>query len=690
MMIKRTLTPLILLVGLLLVSPMGLAEPGQRPLLIEGKKTLYQRVLAKPGANLVASPGNLLAQSITPFSIYYVYAREQHNGVDWVQVGLDSHGTTQGWIERQQLINWNHGLTIAFRDPTGHDRVMLFRDPDQLSRLAETTPTDAAPYDFLYSAAESGQLPPESPVVAIQPKGYVDIRNDFYLVPIREYRDIFIGAEKGRMLRVSTVPHNSKDPAQPGLGAPVQALPQGAAATTQPGAASASITLDTGVVFVVDATKSMDPYISRTRAAVQKIYDDISSRDPNGDVAFGLVAYRDDTKAVSGLGYRSKLYADLKKGRSASDFFASVAEVKATEVSSQDFREDAYAGIKQAIDEISWGNFKARYIILITDAGAREGSDPLSGTGMSAESLRQLARDNNIAIFVLHLLTPQGEENHQTARQQYKTLSYVPGIGDLYYGVRTGAVGEFGRVLDTLGAQLVAQMSQNVPPPDAMAGAEGSSETGSEVAQPTVSPAADNPELAALQAKVSKLGYALRMQYLDTPTKGEIPSVFDAWIVDRDLKQPERQALDVRVLLTRDQLSELYQMLKEVLEAAEEGMLSPRTFLDDIKTLAATASRDPERLAGSTRSSGGARNLADLGFITEYIEDLPYTGDIMNVTLSDWRNWPAKRQLTFIQRLEEKVQYYRAVHDNTDLWVSLDQSPVDGDSVFPVPLEMLP
>jgi serine/threonine-protein kinase PpkA len=188
---------------------------------------------------------------------------------------------------------------------------------------------------------------------------------------------------------------------------------------------------------------------------------------------------------------------------------------------------------------------------------------------------------------------------------------------------------------------------------------------------------------------VSKLGYALRMQYLDRPTKGDIPSVFDAWVVDRDLKDPGRKVLDVRVLLTRDQLSELYQMLREVLETAEEGMLSPRTFINDIKTLAATASRDPERLAGSTRSSG-ARNLADLGFITEYIEDLPYTGDIMNVTLSDWRNWPAKRQLTFIQRLEEKVQYYRAVHDHTDLWVSLDNGPIGGDSVFPVPLDMLP
>jgi serine/threonine-protein kinase PpkA len=455
-MIKKILTTLLLIT--LIGSPLWAA--GNKPLLIAGKKTLYQRVLAKPGASLVAAPGNLLAKQVTPFTVYYVYKREQNAGKDWVEVGTNSHGDTKGWIQKEQLIDWNHGLTIAFRDPAGHDRVMLFRDADQLGKLAESTSADPAPYDFLYSAAAVGELPQDSPVIAIQPKGYVDIREDFYLVPIREYRDIYVGAEKGRMLRVSTVPHNSGDAPMEPLSSLTPAPAETPAAPVPEGTQDKRIALDTGVVFVVDASKSMDPYISRTRAAVQKIYDDISSNDPEGDVSFGLVAFRDDPGAAPGLSYRSKVFADLQKGRAAGDFFASVAEVKAAQTSSKDFREDAYAGIKQAIEDISWGSHKARYMILITDAGAREGSDPLSGTGMSAQSLRQLARDNNIAIFVLHLLTSSPGSDHDVARGQYKTLSYVPGIGDLYYGVRTGAVGEFGRVLDALGGQLVAQMSR--------------------------------------------------------------------------------------------------------------------------------------------------------------------------------------------------------------------------------------
>ena len=62
----------------------------------------------------------------------------------------------------------------------------------------------------------------------------------------------------------------------------------------------------------------------------------------------------------------------------------------------------------------------------------------------------------------------------------------------------------------------------------------------------------------------------------------------------------------------------------------------------------------------------------------------------MGLSLDDWQSWSTKQQVAFVTRLEGKIDYYRALHDHTDLWVSLDKGPVDGDSVFPVPLEVLP
>jgi hypothetical protein len=62
----------------------------------------------------------------------------------------------------------------------------------------------------------------------------------------------------------------------------------------------------------------------------------------------------------------------------------------------------------------------------------------------------------------------------------------------------------------------------------------------------------------------------------------------------------------------------------------------------------------------------------------------------MGLSLDDWQSWSTRQQIAFLNRLEEKISYYRALHDHTDLWVSLDGGPVNGDSVYPVELEQLP
>jgi hypothetical protein len=159
-------------------------------------------------------------------------------------------------------------------------------------------------------------------------------------------------------------------------------------------------------------------------------------------------------------------------------------------------------------------------------------------------------------------------------------------------------------------------------------------------------------------------------------------------MLDRDFLNPERSVVDVRVLLTRDQLSDLKNVMQQVLELAEEGVLSPQNFIDDLKSLAATVSRDPSSVAGSTSGSGS--NLAEMGYMREYIEDLPYTGEVMNLTIESWEEWSAKVQIEFMNRLESKINYYQTLHDHTDLWVTPGGGSISGNSVFPVALDLLP
>ena len=201
----------------------------------------------------------------------------------------------------------------------------------------------------------------------------------------------------------------------------------------------------------------------------------------------------------------------------------------------------------------------------------------------------------------------------------------------------------------------------------------------------------EEEELQELKSKVEKLGYALRMRFLRKRRSEQAPDVFKAWLVDKDFNNPEKRTVDVRVLLTRNQLSDLYIILKQVLDTAEKGVISPTNFLNELKSLAATTSRDPNQLGGTTSTTAGVgHSLAEMGFMREYIEGLPYTGEVMSLSLDDWQSWSVKRQIKFLQGLEHKINYYRNLHDNIDLWVSLKGGSIDGDSVFPVPLNMLP
>ncbi|MFT5218774.1 MAG: serine/threonine-protein kinase PpkA [Planctomycetota bacterium] len=621
------------------------------PLLMDGKKTLYQRVLSIPDARLYATPeGTADSSEIIPFSVLTVYEKKP----GWVKVGYDSFGKIAGWVKQDAAIVWNQALTVSFKDPQDIQRVMLFSNRDDLEKLVSEN--DKVGYQALYDSVVSGELPENSPVIAIQPEANLDIRDNFYLVPIKQHEDVYLGNEQARLLEIASVP---LDPT----------IEKQDLSKINPEKQS----YRSGIHFVIDSTQSMGPYIERTQEAIAKVYSAIDKQGLTNQVSFGLTAYRDNLDQVPELEYLTRQFVSLEEGTDGEKFFQGVNTLKPSNISSRDFREDAYAGIKSAIEDSSWGDFDARYVVLITDAGPRDSHDSLGATRLSAQALRQFAYDKGVSIWVLHLRTPSASADHQHAEELYKQISYFPGIGDFYYGVTLGQVDEFGNVLEVLANQITQQVlaTTNGVPPLPLPKSSGS-----------------QTQLAQLQGRVAKLGNALRMRYLQKESGQPLPKVFDAWMVDRDFINPERSAVDVRVLLTRDQLSDLKSVMQQVLELAEEGVLSPKNFINDLKSLAATVSRDPASVGAST--SGAGTNLAEMGYMREYIEDLPYTGEVMNLTLESWEEWSAKVQIEFMNRLESKINYYQALHDHTDLWVTPGGGPVNGGSVFPVALDLLP
>ena len=107
------------------------AQPtaGQRkPLLIEGKTTLYQRVLTRPGAAVSAQPGGAAGKELPPMTLLFVYGKQAAGATNYLEVGSNSEGRVIGFLPEADTIPWKHSLTLAFTNPANRERVLFFKE----------------------------------------------------------------------------------------------------------------------------------------------------------------------------------------------------------------------------------------------------------------------------------------------------------------------------------------------------------------------------------------------------------------------------------------------------------------------------------------------------------------------------------------------------------------------------------
>ena len=644
----------------------SLVHADDKPLIQEGKKTLFQRVLTTPGCTLSSSAGGEPGAAQPTFSRFYVYERAQAANAQWLKVGPDSYGKTIGWLPASCTTDWKMQLTLAFTNPANRDRLMFFKDRATLEGILDA-PDPVSQVAPLRAKLKQGTLAPG--VLAQEPEYFVDLHKQFYLLPVLSGEEVM--TEEGfrtRLLNVASVSKAEDKPVQAGA---ANAPDAGAVKTSQLKEFSAA------VVFVIDSTISMDPYIDRTREAIRKVYKQIESENLGNQVKFGLVAFRSNTQAVPGLEYVTKMYADPNKVTGSDDFLAKVADLKQAKVSSKSFDEDSYAGVMHSIEKVDWSQFGARYVVLITDAGALEGDDKLSSTGLSADQVRIEAANPGVAIYTLHLKTPAGIKDHGKAEAQYQNLSTYPGTNtSLYYPVNAGDVQAFGQKVDALAGAITAQVKAAYMGDDAIGSALNAK-------QDVV--AKKDPAEQKMLADAALIGHAMQLAYLGEKTNSQAPPVFKAWITDRDLIKQNIPTTDVRVLLTKAQLSDLSDVMKQILDAANEGLISPTEMFDRLRSVAATMGADPNQL----KQNGNAK-LADMGVLGEYLEDLPYQSEVLNLDEETWKSWDGLAQERFIRNLSTKLRHYQRYNADVDRWVALAKDSDARDNVYPVPLEMMP
>ena len=112
--------------GLLSVS---LSAASSAPLLMEGKTTLYQRVLTTPSCRLKSDANAKDGKKVNAFSRFYVYEDDGRT----IKVGPDDTGKIAGYLDKDCTVQWKMQTALMFTNPANRNRALIFKNKDDVT-----------------------------------------------------------------------------------------------------------------------------------------------------------------------------------------------------------------------------------------------------------------------------------------------------------------------------------------------------------------------------------------------------------------------------------------------------------------------------------------------------------------------------------------------------------------------------
>lgn len=651
--------------ALLSAAPLSAREP----LLMDGKKTLFQRVLIRDATKRHDAPGGTPGAALAPLQPLFVYARDG----DWLQVGLDDQGGDLFWIPGDSSVAWNQNIVATLEGSENVGRVLFFANEDAVYKVVESEAPEVLAGEMREAAmaAEAGGAPSED-VVALGPRATPDLRESLYVMPILEAEEAVLETN-GAYVNILKL-------AVARAGAGVDAAQQ---ATSGRAIEEAPVALPdagredfrAGVVFVVDTTISMEKYIRGTREALTEVYQTFRDNNLADAVSFGLIGYRDSLVAAPDLGYDTRTFVTLSDGSEPEAFLDGIARMTEADRPSRNFREDSYAAIEHALRDLDWSPYGARYIVLVTDAGPREAADQFSATGMTGRAVNSLVKERlGAAVAVLHLKTAQGSDDHQQAEAAYRDLTRQPNQSALYFPVKDGDPELYRDSARKLAEVIVGQV-YDFRNPDAGL-----------ILETPLDDEADGGAEDGMVRALRSAGRTMQLAYLGREAGVQAPDVFEAYVADRDFDRPGLKPLSIRLLISKRDLSDLNEAMKIIIAKGEENILSNDQMFNQVLSAAADMSRRPDQVARNADTT-----LAEAVSVEEMLDGLPYKSRIMTVTEEDWIAMNIAEQQTILNGLADKVELYARFNEATDQWVDyLGTGAVAENLLYPMRLDDLP
>jgi serine/threonine-protein kinase PpkA len=650
------------------VNP-SLTTPVPSPIRPEPSRALPTKVITKPFSTIrrsaeLRSPA--VRESVPAFSIFYVFQKAD----GWFQVGEREDGVPLGWLSPEDAIEWKQNLVVKFTHSDGRKPVLFFKDRSELEKIAlEPRSRREAEMQSLLSKIAGGSIPDGFPVVAKEPEGMVDARERFYMLPILDFQSMDFDGREGRLLQVSalTRKRSSESPF------PI----------TEDFTGTADLKVD--IVFVMDLSRSMGPFALKTLAMIQNTAS-LLSKDPAtaGALRFGFWGYRDSPEKAPGIGFNTKNFTPTLQ--TAEDFARTLATAEETKVDSIDYEEDVFAGVADAIEGKNWRPDAIRLLVLVGDAPGRAPGEIGRGfpngpkgtaSRMDANGIRNLANSSKVYVSTLYLNAPKWSSYTEKGEEQFRALGRNPnslGGRENFALIDASNPAIYGETAVYLSKGILQAIA------DAREGKVAGGGDDDSSADPVTDFEGARKKGLSLASNMFR---GAMMEWLGSRQGAEAPADVTGWVSDKDLQNPVRQALDVQVFLTKNQLNDLKIVLDLVVNAGLQGKVSGKDFFDSLRAVVAAAARDPGQIAK-------AESLIQTGLVPLFLKDLPYQSAVMGMSNESWGQMPPDAQERFLNDVLAKIRYYQVIHDNPEHWVALTEGDSPDDYVAAIPLEQLP
>ncbi|MCF8097811.1 MAG: VWA domain-containing protein, partial [Desulfarculaceae bacterium] len=509
-MARKVFFCLSITLALLLAAPWAaMAAKDRKPVRIQGTKAMYLRVVARPFAKIYKEPkegAEVVDANVRTFQPFYVYTQPkmaqavtQTAQEGWYEVGENDRGKTVGWMKADDVMLWKHAMCLLYTSPEGRKPVLMFSEikplQEMMKKPQEQRTSEAEGFYQTISQAGKKELPKDFPVVAMEPKRWVDPRSQFYLMPVLEAVNLEVDSYYATLVKMAAATAAGRGSSN--MRTNVEARKQALVAADSGDTAQKLKVQKIDIVYVMDMTKSMRPFIEATLRTILDTSAALSQKMAGGQdlgsaIRFGLWGYR-DSETIRGIEFNTRNFTPALQEVEA--FGKTLGTVREAQVGSEGFEEDVFGGVDQAVLNTKWSEDALRFIVLVGDAPSHPLGHKWNSSKKDEKILRTLADEKKVYLFAMHIQYPDARlrSYHEAGEVQFSTLATNPGTDQAaLFKIKGDDRQDFARVSKMVAESMVAAlkkgqqgavMTQAAAKPAAQASAPSSGNTAAQAAQ---------------------------------------------------------------------------------------------------------------------------------------------------------------------------------------------------------------